>query len=76
MPPRKKPDAPEKVVVDDVEPMLLQQFRLHCQKRHPTMRFRTKQEHAADHRLHADVLNHTHTVPQSREEGEANDAEV
>jgi hypothetical protein len=72
MPPRKKPVDPEKVVVDPVEPMLLQQFRLHCQKRHPQMRFRTKQEHAADHRLHRDVLNHTHSEAQSKEEEEAN----
>jgi hypothetical protein len=73
MPPRKKAE-PEKVVVDDVEPMFLQQFRLHCQKRHPQMRFRTKKEHAADHRLHEEALDHIHAVPHS--EKEENDAEV
>lgn len=74
MPPRKK--QPEKVEVAPVEPMLLQHFRLHVQNRHPLMRFRTKQEHAADHRLHRDVLDHIHTEAQSKEEEEANNAEV
>lgn len=75
MPPRKK--QPELVEVAPVEPMLLQHFRLHVQNRHPQMRFRTKQEHAADHRLHREVLDHFHTEAQSKEEEEANkNAEV
>ncbi len=60
MPPRKKPE-PKKERVADAWQMLAMDFVKHCQKRHAvTMRFRTKGEHAADHRLHADQLDHTH----------------
>lgn len=42
-----------------------QVFRLHCQKRHPRLGFWSKGEHAADHRLHAETLDHTHAEPEA-----------
>ncbi len=63
MPPRKKPA--EKQLVANATTMLLQPFRLHCQTRHPQMRFRTKGEHEADHRLRGDKLDHVHEKPDN-----------
>lgn len=60
MPPRRQTPKPAKIEVPDADRMLLQTFRLHCQTRHPYMRFRTKGEHDADHRLHDNVLDHVH----------------
>jgi hypothetical protein len=76
MPPKKNKLADKQLVVNAYD-MLLQPFRLHCQTRHAqTMRFRTKNEHEADHRLHDEHLDHVHAVPKSeQEEGEDAGAE-
>lgn len=51
--------------------MLALPFRQHVQTRHnKTMRFRTKNEHDADHRLHDDVLDHVHSEPRGEDEEE------
>jgi response regulator of citrate/malate metabolism len=65
--PAKNKQQQKKELVISVYDMLLQPFRLHCQIRHAkTMRFRARNEHEQDHRLHQDQLDHTHEV----EEGE------
>lgn len=56
MPPKK----PAKVTVPPANEMLALPFRLHCQKRHPRLGFWNKGEHAADHRLHGEHLDHVH----------------
>jgi hypothetical protein len=66
--------ASEKIEVRSADEMLILDLRQHVQKRHPRMRFITKGEHAADHRLHEDQLDHVHQQPQA-EEGEADSAE-
>lgn len=60
MTPRRQKPSSDKVEVPDADSMLIQTFRLHCQKRHPRMRFRSRGEHDADHRLHDDFLDHVH----------------
>lgn len=59
---RRQKSPSDKVEVPDADIMLAQVFRLHCQKRHPMMRFRSRGEHAADHRLHDDSLDHIHKI--------------
>jgi hypothetical protein len=64
---------PPKQLVASAEPMLIMYFRQHVLKRHPMMRFVTKQEHTADHRMRGDLLDHTHEVPEEvppQQEGE------
>jgi hypothetical protein len=68
--PAKKSRQQDKQLVINVYDMLLQPFRLHCQTRHPQMRFRTKNEHDQDHRLHEDNLDHVHARPKSEQEEE------
>jgi len=73
MPPKRNKPVDKQLVVN-VYDMLLQPFRLHCQIRHAqTMRFRTRNEHEQDHRLHEDKLDHVHAVPKSEQE-EGDDA--
>ena len=62
--PAKKSKPQGKQLVIRAEDMLMQPFRLHCQTRHPQMRFRTKGEHEADHRLHEENLDHVHAEPE------------
>jgi hypothetical protein len=63
--PSKRKAEPAKEVLPDVEPLLAQPFRAHCNQHHRlTMRMITKGEHAADHRLHADLLDHIHKAPE------------
>ena len=60
MPPKRSGQEKRQLVIN-ADDMLLQPFRLHCQTRHAqTMRFRSKGEHMADHRLHQDRLDHVH----------------
>ena len=66
MPPKKSKPQGKQLVIR-AEDMLMQPFRLHCQTRHPQMRFRTKGEHEADHRLHEDNLDHVHAEPEPEE---------
>jgi len=66
-----KKAQPEKVVVPAADSMLAMVFRKHTETRHDrTMRFRSKGEHVADHRLHADLLDHVHEdqIPAEEEE--------
>jgi hypothetical protein len=49
--------------------MLIMYFRQHVLKRHPHMRFVTKVEHTADHRMRGDLLDHVHEVAPPTEEG-------
>lgn len=74
MPAKKK--TTDKELVANAEEMLLQVFRLHAQTRHAqTLRFRSKGEHAADHRLNAERLDHVHEekadVPGAEQEPSA-----
>lgn len=64
---RQKPTS-AKIEVPEADTMLIQVFRLHCQKRHPMLRFRSRGEHEADHRLHGDILDHTHSTDAPPEE--------
>lgn len=50
----------DRITVPLARSMLAQPFRLHCQKRHPMMKFWSKGEHEADHRMHDESLDHTH----------------
>ena len=75
-----KKAEPAKIVVQAAEDMLILPFRQHVLKRHKFMRFVTKVEHAADHRLHSHMLDHiheefippreVHPVPDPDEQGE------
>jgi hypothetical protein len=69
---RKPRETPTPVVVDAADDMLMQNFIQHCIVRHKRLRFRSKGEHAADHRLHQSFLDHTHTdmIPEQEEEQE------
>lgn len=58
----------DKHLVVNAYDMLMQPFRLHCQTRHPRMRFRSRGEHDADHRLHEEELDHVHDKPKSEQE--------
>lgn len=75
MPPRRQRGKADKVVVPAASEMLAQVFRLHCQTRHPNLRFRARGEHDADHRLHAESLDHTHNEPESPAESESEEGE-
>lgn len=74
-----KPKDPPKTLVASVESMLQLPLRQHVLKRHPHMRFVTKVEHAADHRMHGGRLDHVHEdappgqQEQEQEEGEEED---
>jgi hypothetical protein len=70
MAPRKSKETPLPTIVDAPDDMLMQNFIQHCVKRHERLRFRSKGEHAADHRLHQEFLNHIHTDMIPQEEGE------
>lgn len=77
MPPRRQKTEPDRIAVADTEKMLLQQFRLHCQKRHPLMRgLRSVENHKADHELHPECIDHVHTkapqVTTIEEDGDSN----
>lgn len=74
MPPRRQKPESGRVSIVDADTMLMQQFRLHCQKRHPQMKFWSIGEHIADHRLHDDSLNHIHTKEAPTEEEGSTDA--
>jgi hypothetical protein len=77
MPPRRHKSSSDKVVVPAVSALLAQPFRLHCQKRHPNLGFWNRGEHAADHRLHADALDHVHREERVDDEPPgANDPEI
>jgi hypothetical protein len=68
-PRRPEPEPDDRVVVKHVDDMLALPFRQHVQVRHArTMRYRTRTEHEADHRLHDDVLDHTHSEARGLEE--------
>lgn len=70
MSPRKRPS--DKTQVASVESMMQMDLVKHARVRHRfTMRFITRAEHAADHRLHADLLDHIH--PEDRREAEEED---
>lgn len=60
MPSRRQAAKPGKVKVPEAESMLALTFRLHCQLRHPRLGFWNRGEHAADHRLHPDQMDHEH----------------
>jgi|HubBroStandDraft_5_1064220.scaffolds.fasta_scaffold00014_22 hypothetical protein len=62
---------PAKTVVASATPMLQLQFRQHVMKRHPRMRFITKNEHDQDHRIHIDELDHVHEEDETTEEADA-----
>lgn len=49
-----------KVALADPEGQLAEWLRKHVEKRHGLLRYVTKGEHAADHRLHKDYLDHIH----------------
>jgi hypothetical protein len=49
---------PELLVDPDGQPA--EWLRLHLGKRHPLLGYWTKGEHAADHRLHPERLDHEH----------------
>ncbi len=72
MPPRKKTREKERVINSDE--MLAVAFVKHCARRHRfTMRFRTRNEHNQDHRLHADQLDHIHAEPKGEHNAEIQD---
>jgi hypothetical protein len=76
VPARKKGEPkPDPELVKSAEDMLLQEFRMHVQARHPQMRFRTKNEHVQDHRLHAEALDENHLHVENEPEGEKENAE-
>lgn len=60
MPPRRQEPKSAKIRVPDVSSMMAQTFRLHCQTRHPNLRFWARGEHEADHRLHHVSIDHIH----------------
>lgn len=60
----KRPVKQEPDLVIPEDDMLAQAFRLHCQKRHPLLKFWSRGEHAADHRLHQNTLDHVHSEPE------------
>lgn len=60
MPSRRQRPRRDRVEVPDAYKMLYQVFRLHCQQRHPMMRLRTREQHALDHSLHDDSIDHIH----------------
>ncbi len=66
---------PSKMELPSVDQVSVVQLRIHCGLRHPFLRFRNKDEHEADHRLHNDRLDHVHreaTDDVSRTEPEPN----
>jgi hypothetical protein len=78
MPPRKwpqaKPEPEEPKLVANSDEMLAQHFQRHCQTRHrQTLRFRSRNEHNQDHRLHQELLDHIH--PNTRPEPEPTEGE-
>jgi hypothetical protein len=66
--PPKKARQPDLELVPSAETMLMQTFGFHCQKRHPHMRLRTRNEHAQDHRLRPEYMDHRHADPEPAEE--------
>jgi hypothetical protein len=50
----------EKVVLADADGQSREWLGKHIAKRHPLMRFLTRGEHAADHRLFPERQDHTH----------------
>jgi hypothetical protein len=72
MAPRKADKGKEKDLVMPVDEMLILNLRKHIQARHPRMRFRSKGEHEADHRLFPQNLDHIHSnQKQPKEETDA-----
>jgi hypothetical protein len=76
MPPRRQPPKDDRVEVPEVDGMLAQTFRLHCQTRHPGLGFWEKNEHKQDHRLRGEYLDHVHTEPENGPEEEDKNAEA
>jgi hypothetical protein len=72
MAPRKSKETPLPTIVVAADDMFMQNFITHCRQRHERLRFRSKGEHVADHRLHQEFLDHIHTdmVEETQEEGE------
>jgi len=72
MPPRKTTKK-ELLTVAPVDGMIMSNFLRHCKDRHPLMRFLSKGEHEADHRLHQKTLEHVHTNQIEQEHESAED---
>jgi hypothetical protein len=69
MPPRKRPAVRE--AVRRAEEMTLMELRKHAGLRHRyTMRFITVNEHAQDHRINSEHLDHDHPEPEPPPEEE------
>jgi hypothetical protein len=55
-----RPEAGEPVVLADPDGQTADWIGKHIGKRHSLLRFVTRGEHEADHRLHQEHLDHTH----------------
>lgn len=55
--------TPELTLVQSVYDMNVQRFRMHCMSRHSRLRFWTRGEHDASHRLSKNTLDHVHEQP-------------
>lgn len=53
-------DVQQRDLVADPDDQSIEWIGLHCQKRHPHLRYLTRGEHQADHRLHDFLLDHDH----------------
>lgn len=58
--------AAAKAIVASAETLLLQELRRHARLRHPGLRNVSSQEHARDHRLNGEQLDHVHRSESER----------